>query len=150
MKFTLSLRFSSSRSCLSIPYSSNIANRGTPSYAKDMLCSSSHARVLATNVSTMAFCTNKKHPIRYEYKRETCLQKSSTPTRNLADQNPSFLSSLEIQMRASACTVPVLILFSQTRTMQKQLKIQSKVNVFSTFDDLGQGFLTKPKFRLLR
>ncbi|KAH0888957.1 hypothetical protein HID58_051386 [Brassica napus] len=88
MNFTLSLRFSSSRSCLSIPYSSNIASRGTPSYAKDM---------------------------------------------NLANQNTSFLSSLEVQMSASTCAVPVLILFSRTKLKSSNQLSSSQADIhFST------------------
>jgi hypothetical protein len=48
------LFFSSSLSCLSITYSSNIARRGTPSYIKDRPRFSSHALVFATRVSTSA------------------------------------------------------------------------------------------------
>lgn len=51
---TFILCFSSSLSCLRMAYSSSMASSGTPSYVKYNPCSSSHARVLTTNVSTRA------------------------------------------------------------------------------------------------
>ncbi|BAS97424.1 Os06g0308550 [Oryza sativa Japonica Group] len=65
LALTLILFLSSSLSCLSMTYSSNIARRGTPSYIKDRPRLSSHALVFATRVSTSArikpFITLAKH-----------------------------------------------------------------------------------------